>query len=165
MEIIRIPLYTSNVPVPAEGQRDPNEPPVKYGLENILNACAFAKIPDPNNIVVTEGTALAAIGATASLAMTVIANTYPITWMNTRSNKLKFRVKTTFQCPYAQTLDNLLATYNCIVLNTNIAATPYGGFLVLTIGKEGSGADLILSEANLRGSKFYATINRVSEEF
>lgn len=165
MEIIRIPLYTSNIAVPAAGQRDPNEPPVKYGLENILNSTAFVKLPDPANIVVTEGTALAAIGATASLAISTIANTYPITWLNTRSNKLKFRVRTTLQCPYAMGLDNLLSLYNAIVISTNIASTPYGGFLVLTIGKEGSGADLILSEANFRGGKFYANINRVSKEF
>lgn len=165
MQIIRIPLYTSNVAVPAEGQRDPNEPPVKYGLENIVNSVAFVKLPDPANIVVTEGTTPAAIGATATLAINTIANTYPITWLNTRSNKLKFRVRTTLQCPFLQDLDTLLATYNAIVINTNISATPYGGFLVLTIGKAGSGADLILSESNLRGGKFYANINRVSGEF
>lgn len=165
MQIIRIPLYTSNVPVPVEGQRDPNEPPVKYGLENIVNSTAFIKVPDPNNIVVTEGTTPAAIGATATLAIATIANTYPITWMNTRSNKLKFRVRTTLQCAWLQDLDTLLATYNAIIINTNIAATPYGGFLVLTIGKAGSGADLILSESNIRGGKFYANINRVSGEF
>ncbi|WP_179385910.1 hypothetical protein, partial [Klebsiella pneumoniae] len=38
------------------------------------------------------------------------------------------------------------------------------GFLVLTIGTKGSGADLILSDLNLRNGKFIATVNRMSGE-
>lgn len=166
MEIIRIPLYPSNVPIPDIGKRDPDEPPIKYGLENMLTTYALAKVPDPENIVVTEGTALAAIGVTASLTLLSNTNWFPLTWLNTGTNKLKFRVKGTLQVAYANTIETLLSTYNVLVLNAaGISSTPYGGFLVLTIGAVGSGADLILTDQNIRNGKFIATFNRVSKEF
>lgn len=165
MEIIRIPLYESNVPVPVAGQRDPNEPPIKYGIENMAASYAFAKLPDLNNIVVGSGTDLTAIGATASLVLTLYSGSSPTFWLNTTTNKYKFRLRATLFVAWAGTLDTLLAAYNCIVINTNIAATPYGGFLVLSIGKEGSGADLILRSRNIVNGKFLASINRASEEF
>ncbi|AXG66485.1 hypothetical protein HOU08_gp084 [Dickeya phage vB_DsoM_JA29] len=165
MEIIRLPIYTSNVPIPAEGKRPSDEPPVKYGLENIVHTVAAANIPDPQNIVVSEGTTLTAIGATAQFNLTTFNNCYPISWLNTGTNKLKFRVKALLSASFIGTVDSFLSLYNCIVINTNIGSTPYGGFLVLTIGKEGSGADLILSDANFLNGKFYASVNRVSGEF
>lgn len=164
MEIIRIPLYSSNIPVPDEGKRaDPNEPPLQYGLENMRGTYALAYIADPENIQVKEGTAMTAIGVSRSLNIAAVSPVCPIFWLNTGSNKLKFRLKATFTVAYAGTLDDLLSLYNCIVVNTSISATPYGGFLVLTIGREN--ADLILSEANIVNGKFIATVNRVSEEF
>lgn len=166
MEIIRILANQSNVPVPDAGKRDPNEPPIKYGLENILHTAALCKVPDPANIVLTEGTSLAAIGVTASLTLLTVNNVMPISWLNTGTNKLKFRVRAQLKGVFnAGTLDNLLALYNCIVINTAINNTPYGGFLVLSIGAKGSGADLILSESNIRNGNFIATVNRVSGEF
>lgn len=166
MEIIRIPIAQSNVPVPVAGQRDSNEPPIKYGLENITHAVAACYIPDPANIVVTEGTTPAnSLGATATFALNAFANVYPVSWLNTGTNKLKFRVKATFTGTFIGNLDAFLSLYNCIVINTNIASTPYGGFLVLTVGPVGSGADLILTKRNFARSKFVATINRMSEEF
>lgn len=165
MEIIRIPLYTSNIPIPEAGKRPADEPPVKYGLENILHMVAAANIPDPQNIVVSEGSTLAAIGATAQLNLTTFNNCYPVSWLNTGTNKLKFRVKALLTGSFIGTIDSFLSLYNCIVINTNISSTPYGGFLVLTIGKAGSGADLILSDLNFLNGKFYASVNRVSGEF
>lgn len=166
MEIIRIPLSQSAIPIPPEGLRDIDEPPIKYGLENILHSIAACFIPDPENIVVTEGTTPAnSLGATATLNIVALNTVYPVSWLNTGTNKLKFRVKATLSVSFAGNLDTFLSTFNCIVINTNIAATPYGGFLVLTIGKEGSNADLILTKNNFIAGKFVATINRVSEEF
>lgn len=165
MEIIKLSAVTSNIPVPAEGQRDPYEPPIKYGLERIAHTVMAVNIPDPSNIVVSEGTTPQnSLGATASLVLGSYAyNTSPVSWLNTGTNKLRFRLKVSIYGLFSGTIDDFLGLYNCIVINNSISATPYGGFIVLTIGKEN--ADLILTESNFNNGKFIANINRKSEEF
>lgn len=164
MEIISFPLVQNGITIPDEGKRDASDPPLKYGLDNMQLTVCLAKVPDPANIVVAAGTDLAAIGATASLDLTSNSAS-PVRWIHAAGNKLKFKLMATLRGTYAGSITDLLAAYNVIVFNKSIASTPYGGFLVLTIGAAGSGADLILTAANLKNGRFLASVVRDSKEF
>ncbi|MEG0374881.1 MAG: hypothetical protein RR672_04540 [Raoultibacter sp.] len=165
MEIVSFPLVANGITIPAGGQRPPSDPPLKYGLSNMQRTICFAKVPDPSNIVVADGTTVqTAIGATAVLDLTA-SQINPVRWIHGNDNKYKFRLNATLQGTYAGTISDLLAAYNVIVFNKDISSTPYGGFLILTIGAPGSGADLILTASNLRNGKFLATVCRDSKEF
>lgn len=164
MEIISFPLVQNGITIPDEGKRDATDPPLKYGLDNMQLTVCLAKVPDPANIAVSAGTELAAIGATASLDL--VSNTSsPVRWIHASGNKLKFKLMATLRGTWAGSISDLLAAYNVIVFNKSISSTPYGGFLVLTIGAAGSGADLILTAANLKNGRFLASVVRDSKEF
>lgn len=165
MEIISFPLVANGITIPDAGKRPATDPPLKYGLSNMQKTICFAKVPDAANIVVTDGTTVqTAIGATAVLDLTSVTNN-PVRWIHGQDNKYKFKLTATLQGTFAGTITDLLSQYNVIVFNKSIASTPYGGFLILTIGAAGSGADLILTAANLRNGKFLATVCRDSKEF
>lgn len=165
MEIVSFPLVANGIVIPDTGKRPATDPPLKYGLSNMQKTVCFAKVPDPANIVVADGTTVqTAIGATAVLDLTSVGSN-PVRWIHGQDNKYKFRLMATLQGTFAGTITELLAAYNVIVFNKDISSTPYGGFLILTIGAAGSGADLILTSANLRNGKFFATVCRNSLEF
>ncbi|QZE60001.1 hypothetical protein pEaSNUABM35_00084 [Erwinia phage pEa_SNUABM_35] len=165
MEIVSFPLVVNGITIPDAGKRPASDPPLKYGLSNMQKTICLAHVPDPANIVVADGTTVqTAIGATAVLDLTS-ANANPVRWIHGQDNKYKFRLSATLQGTFAGDLATLLSTYNVIVFNKDIASTPYGGFLILTIGAAGSGADLILTSANLRNGKFLATVVKDSKEF
>lgn len=165
MEIVSFPLVANGITIPEAGKRPATDPPLKYGLSNMQKTICLAKVPDPANIVVADGTTVqAAIGATAVLDLTSVS-VNPVRWIHGSGNKYKFRLNATLQGTFNGTLTELLAAYNVIVFNKDISSTPYGGFLILTIGGAGSGADLILTSANLRNGKFFATVVKDSKEF
>lgn len=165
MEIISFPLVANGITIPSSGVRPATDPPLKYGLSNMQKTVCFAKVPDPANIVVADGTTIqTAIGATAVLDMTTL-NVNPVRWIHGATNKYKFRLMATVSGTFAGTVVDFLAAYNVLVFNKDISSTPYGGFLILTIGAAGSGADLILTAANFRNGKFIATVCRDSKEF
>lgn len=164
MNILTLNPVNTGIVIPEEGKRPASEAPLEYGLNQMAKTVCFAKVPDPNNIIVGTGTEIAALGATASLDLTPLYS-IPIRWENAPGNKLKFRIQATLTCAYAQDLATLLATYNVIIFNKSIAATPYGGFLVLTIGDTASSADLKLSPACLKNGQFTAIVNKLSKEF
>ncbi len=165
METVIIPLATNGITIPEAGKRPVTDPPLKYGLSNMQRTICFAKLPDPANVVVNDGsTVQTALGATAVLDLTT-ASASPVRWIKASGNKFKFRLIATLQGTYAGTLTELLATYNVIVFNKDISTSPHGGFLILTIGAAGSGADLILTSANLVNGKFLATVCLDSKEF
>lgn len=165
MEIVSFPLVANGITIPEAGKRPATDPPLKYGLSNMQKTICLAKVPDPANIVVADGTTVqSAIGATAVLDLTSVS-VNPVRWIHGSGNKYKFRLNATLQGTFSGTLTELLAAYNVIVFNKDISSTPYGGFLILTIGGAGSGADLILTSANLRNGKFIATVVKDSKEF
>lgn len=165
MEIVSFPLVANGITIPEAGKRPATDPPLKYGLSNMQKTICLAKVPDPANIVVADGTTVqTAIGATAVLDLTSVS-VNPVRWVHGSGNKYKFRLNATLQGTFSGTLTELLAAYNVIVFNKDISSTPYGGFLILTIGGAGSGADLILTSANLRNGKFIATVVKDSKEF
>lgn len=164
MEIISFPLVQNGITIPDEGKRDASDPPLKYGLDNMQFTVCLAKVPDPSNIVVAAGSNLTAIGATASLDLTSMSAS-PVRWINAPGNRLKFKLCATLRGTFAGTIADLLSQYNVIVFNKDISSTPYGGFLVLTIGAAGSGADLILTAANIKNGRFVASVVRDSKEF
>lgn len=165
MEIVSFPLVANGITIPEAGKRPATDPPLKYGLSNMQKTICLAKVPDPANIVVADGTTVqTAIGATAVLDLTSVS-VNPVRWIHGSGNKYKFRLNATLQGTFNGTLTELLAAYNVIVFNKDISSTPYGGFLILTIGGAGSGADLILTAANLRNGKFIATVVKDSKEF
>jgi len=164
MEIISFPLVQNGITIPDEGKRDATDPPLKYGLDNMQFSVCLAKVPDPANIVVAAGSNLTAIGATASLDLTTLTSS-PVRWIHAAGNKLKFKLMATLTGTFNGTISDLLAQYNVVVFNKDISSTPYGGFLVLTIGAAGSGADLILTSANLKNGRFLASVVRDSKEF
>ncbi|EBY9527533.1 hypothetical protein D5P86_00945 [Salmonella enterica subsp. enterica serovar Infantis] len=165
MEIVSFPLVANGITIPEAGKRPATDPPLKYGLSNMQKTICLAKVPDPANIVVADGTTVqTAIGATAVLDLTSVS-VNPVRWIHGSGNKYKFRLNATLQGTFSGTLTELLAAYNVIVFNKDISSTPYGGFLILTIGGAGSGDDLILTSANLRNGKFIATVVKDSKEF
>lgn len=165
MEIVSFPLVANGIVIPDAGKRPASDPPLKYGLSNMQKTICLAKVPDPANIVVADGTTVqAAIGATAVLDLTSVT-VNPVRWIHGQDNKYKFRLSATLQGTFAGSISELLSKYNVIVFNKDISSTPYGGFLILTIGAAGSGADLILSASNLRNGKFLATVVKDSKEF
>jgi len=165
MEIVSIPLVANGITIPEAGKRPASDPPLKYGLSTMQRTICFAKVPDPANITVADGmTVQTALGATAVLDLTSITAN-PVRWIKASDNKYKFRLLATLQGTFAGTITDLLATYNVIIFNKDISASIHGGFLILTIGQAGSGADLILSNSNLVNGKFLATVCRDSKEF
>lgn len=164
MEIISFPAASNGITIPDAGKRPLTDPPIEFGLNNMQLTVCFAKVPDPANIVIGTGTDVAAIGATASLDMNS-QNVSPIKWENAPLNKLKFRLTALVTGPCALDLPTLLSTYNVLVFNKSIASTPYGGFLVLTIGDASSSADLKLTARCLQNGQFTALINKLSKEF
>lgn len=165
METVTIPLVENGITIPEAGKRPATDPPLKYGLSNMQRTICFAKLPDPENVAVSDGaTVQTALGATAVLDLTT-ASASPVRWIKASGNKLKFRLLATLQGAYAGTLSDLLSAYNVIIFNKDISSAPHGGFLILTIGADGSGADLILTPTNLVNGKFLATVCLDSKEF
>ncbi len=165
MEILSFPLVANGIVIPDAGKRPASEPPLKYGLSNMQNTICLAKVPDPANITVAEGsTVQTALGATAVLDLTA-ATASPIRFVHAANNKYKFRINATLTGTFAGSITDLLNTYNVLIFNKDISSAPYGGFLILTLGAVGSGADLIVTAANLRNGKFLASVSKDSKEF
>lgn len=166
MNIVKLAAERSvgALPIPPEGQRPEGEPPVKQGFDNMNLTLCLARLPDPKNISATVGTGVAAIGATNVLALDNLS-VNPIEWLPAAGNKLRFKLSATLKGNINKTLEQVLTDHNVVIFNRDIADVTYGGFLVMTIGLVGSGADIILDSTHFNNGWFLATIVRTSEEF
>lgn len=165
MEVKQLDAGTfAGVPIPPEGQRPDGEIPLKVGFNNLGVKVNLAKLPDPTNIEIGDGTGLAAIGATNIVALDNLQEN-PISWTWTGSSNYKFALCATLTGKINKTLSQVLQDHNVVIFNDDVAAIAYGGLLVLTIGTTGSGADIILTEDHVRNGSFLVTVVRESEEF
>ncbi len=167
METIKLgstDAVSTDLPIPPEGQRPDGEVPLKIGFDNMSLKVQLAKLPDPANIEIGAGSGLAAIGATNIVKLDDLKEN-PISWLNTGSNKYKFKLCATLTGLINKNLETVLQDHNCIIFNDDMTAVQYGGFLVLTIGAAGSGADVILNGTHVVENYFRATVIRTSEEF
>lgn len=120
----------------------------------------LGKVTDVNNIVFGESDTVDSISETVPHYLGEFrTNPYSLEYT---SEGTRLRVRGVLRTPHEGTVADLLSQYNVIILNGSISDTIFGGFLVFTIGSEGSGSDIELSADNILEGNLTLALNILS---